>query len=312
MPLLPEVKDFLQQYQQLPTLNQLSPQDARKLAAMGYKLNPNRQVKVAEISERLLPNYPVPVALRIYTPSGTPPFPVVVYLHGGGWVLGNLEMADGTCRILCKQAQCVVVSVDYRLGPENKFPAGVEDAYAATLWASRHADQLRGNPQQLAIAGDSAGANLAAVVALMARDRGEFSLIHQLLIYPVTNYANDTPSYLEYAVGYGLTPEDMVWFWQHYLPHPEAGNSPLVSPLQAEFLGGLPPASIYTVEYDILRSEAEIYAAKLQQAGVNVFHKCYPGLIHGFLGVPILTPVTNPILLEIAENLEQALRKHHP
>ncbi|ACK72138.1 Alpha/beta hydrolase fold-3 domain protein [Gloeothece citriformis PCC 7424] len=308
MPLLPLVESYLEQLNQLPPVTQLSPEEVRTLLSMRYKLDPNHKITVGEISERLLPNYWAPINLRIYTPTGTPPFPIVVYFHGGGWVLGDLDMMDGFCRVLCKEAQCVVVSVDYRLAPEHKFPAAVEDAYAATLWVSRHVEELKGNPEKIAVAGDSAGGNLAAVVALMARDKGEFSLIHQLLIYPVTNYGFDNPSYKKYAQGYWLTPEDMIWYWQHYLPSPETGNNVLVSPLQAESLENLPPASIYTAEFDILRSEAESYADRLQQAGVPVLSKCCEGLIHGFLGVPILHPVTNPFVLEIAQNLFRALR----
>jgi acetyl esterase len=307
MPLLPEVADLLEQLKLLPLFTDLEPEDARILAAMGYRLDPNRQTIVGGISERLLPDYPHPIPLRIYTPRGNHPFPIVVYFHGGGWMLGNLETVDGICRVICQESQSVVISVDYRLAPEYKFPAAVEDAYAATLWASRHTSHLQGNSQKIVVAGDSAGANLAAVVALMARDRHEFKLSHQFLIYPVTNYGFDTPTYNQYSDGYQVRREDMIWFWHHYLTTPADGNNPLASPLKATSLNNLASASIYTAEYDILRSEAEDYGQKLQKAGVPVSIKCYPGLIHGFLGYPLLNPITKPILVEMARELYQNL-----
>lgn len=307
MPLLAEVATLVEQLKALPFLNELSPEDARLLFDMAYRLDLNRHIIVGGISERLLPDYPHPIPLRIYTPRGTPPFPVVVYFHGGGWMLGNLETTDGICRVICQESQSVVVSVDYRLAPEYKFPAAVEDAYAATFWASSHAQQLQGCSEKIAVAGDSAGANLAAVVALMARDRGEFNLIHQLLIYPVTNYGFDTPSYHQYSEGYHLRREDMIWFWHHYLSIPEDGNNPYASPLKATSLENLAPASIYTTECDVLRSEAEDYGQKLQQAGVPVHSKCYSGFIHGFLGYPILYPLTKPILVEMVREFHEKL-----
>ena len=309
MSLNPQVELLLQQLQKEPPLNELSPQQARIQAQAGYHLNPNRQINVGNIYESLLPNYQTPIPLRIYTPVGAGKFPILVYLHGGGWVIGNLEAADGTCRFLCKEANCIVVSVDYRKAPEYKFPTAIEDAYAVTVWVSRNATNFNGNPQQIAVAGDSAGGNLASVVALMARDRGTPSLVHQLLIYPVTNYNFDTPSYYEYAQNYGLTQEEMLWCWQHYLSSPTEGNNPYVSPLQANNLSNLPSANIITAECDILRSEGEAYATRLQEAGVNVTSKCYQGMIHSFLGLPQLNSLANVALSEIAAELYIALRR---
>jgi acetyl esterase len=179
----------------------------------------------------------------------------------------------------------VVVSVDYRLAPEHKFPAAAEDAYAATVWVASHAEELAADVSRIVVAGDSAGGNLAAVAALMARDRGGPRLALQLLIYPVTDAACDTPSYRENADGYLLTASAMKWFWGHYLSDPGGGADPYASPLRAADLAGLAPALILTAEFDPLRDEAEAYATRLKEAGVVVRMKRYDGMIHGFFGM---------------------------
>ena len=221
--------------------------------------------------------------VRIYTPNGKGPFPLMVFFHGSGFVVCNLDTHDGTARNLCSAGGCVVVSVDYRLAPEAKFPAGPDDCYAATKWSAEHARELNADPSRIVIAGDSAGGNLVAVVALMARDQGGPALRGQLMIYPVTDYHSPGhPSYVENAEGYGLSAAGMRWFWNHYLTSPSEADNPYVSPLRAKNLRGLPPALIITAEYDVLRDEGERYGQRLAEAGVPTKVTRYDGMHHGF------------------------------
>jgi acetyl esterase len=210
---------------------------------------------------------------------------VVVYLHGGGFVIGGLEKMDGACRYLATASGRIVVSVDYRLAPEHPFPAGLRDCLAATRWVVRHAASLGGDPNHVAIAGDSAGGALAAAVTLALRDLDGPTLEHQLLIYPVTDHAFDTPSYRENATGYGLACDDMRWYWDHYLATDLDGKHPYASPLQSRRVDDVPPASVLTCGFDVLRDEAVAYAERLREAGVSVHHHHYPDQIHGFLGL---------------------------
>ncbi len=231
------------------------------------------------------------VPARVYRPAGDGPFPVVMMFHGGGWVIGDLVTADCQSREVCNGAEAVVVSVDYRLAPEHRFPAAAEDCYAATVWAAEHAGDHGGDSTRLAVAGDSAGGNLAAVVAQMARDRGNPSqgrapaLAFQLLVYPVTDGANfDTASYRDNGEGYLLTADSMHWFWNHYAPQAEQRRSPYASPLLADDFSNLPPALVMTAEFDPLRDEGEAYARKLAAAGGKAELVRCDGLIHGFFG----------------------------
>lgn len=225
-----------------------------------------------------------PLRLRLYAPPGEGPFPLVVFFHGSGFVLCSLDTHDGICRNLCAGAGCVVVSVDYRLAPEHKFPAGLEDCLAATRWAARHAAALRADPGSLVIAGDSAGGNLAAAVALRLRDEGGPEVRGQVLIYPVTDYHTPaTGSYLENAEGFGLTREAMKWYWAHYLNDPGEARLADAAPLQASSFERLPSALIISAEYDVLRDEAEEYGRRLAAAGVPVALSRYDGMNHAFL-----------------------------
>jgi acetyl esterase len=194
-----------------------------------------------------------------------------------------LDTHDGMCRNLCAGAGCVVVSVDYRLAPENKYPAGLDDCVFATHWIAEHAGELGGSADRLAVCGDSAGGNLAAAAALRIRDEGGPSIVGQLLIYPVANYHTPgTPSYRENADSYGLTRDTMIWFWDHYLTDPSEAALPYVSPLRARDLSGLPPALVVTAEYDPLRDEGEHYAEKLRTAGTPAITSRWDGMNHGF------------------------------
>jgi acetyl esterase len=244
--------------------------------------------------------------VRVFTPEGEAPFPIVVYLHGGGWVVGTLDSYDPLCRALAAATPAVVVSVDYRLAPEHRWPAAAEDAYAATLWASRNAAALGGAQHRLAVAGDSAGGNLAAAVALGARDRGGPQVAFQLLVYPVLDVAGDTASWREFADGHYLTAAGMRWYWDHYLG-PADGLAPDASPLRAAFAGELPPALVVGAEHDILRDEGEAYAARLAGAGVDARAIRVPGMIHGFFRWRSVTPAADAALQESAAALRAAL-----
>lgn len=260
-------------------LYELPIEQARKI-----DLNPDPgPVKaVGNVEDRLIPGPDREIGVRIYTPTGEGPFPALLYYHGGGWTLGDLDTADVLCRQIANEVNCVVVSVDYRLAPENKFPAATDDAFAAYLWVCDNSTLLNVTPSVIAVSGDSAGGNLAAAVALMARDQHVQLPLFQLLLCPVTNYAFDSQSYIENAVGYGLTTETMKWFWRNYLNDVEDGNNPYASPLSASDLSGLPPALIITAEYDPLRDDGEQYAQRLHASGVSVELTRYDGMVHGF------------------------------
>ncbi len=240
--------------------------------------------EVAAVKDLEVPGPAGQIPVRVYRPSQEPDLPVLVYLHGGGFTICSIETHDVTCRELANGAGCVVVSVEYRLAPEHRFPAAPEDCYAALAWVAGHAASLGVDPARLAVGGDSAGGNLSAVVALMARERGGPRLCHQLLVYPVTDHAFDTDSYRENAQGPLLTREMMRGFWGHYLAREEDGRHPFASPLRAPELSGLPPAHVITAEYDPLRDEGEAYARRLAAAGVPVVQRRYDGMIHGFFG----------------------------
>ena len=224
---------------------------------------------IASVRERTIDGPGGPLRIRIYTPHGMGPFPLLVFFHGSGFVLCSLETHDGMRRNLCAGAGCVVASVDYRLAPEYKFPAGIDDCLHATRWVAAHAAEFGANPMRFAVAGDSAGANMAAVTALRVRDEGGPPLCGQLLLYPVTDYHTPgTPSYEKNAEGYGLTRDTMKWFWAHYLNDESESVHPHASPLRARDLTGSPPALVITAEYDPLRDEGEFYAEKLRASGV--------------------------------------------
>jgi acetyl esterase len=261
------------------------------------------EVELASVEDRTIPG---DIPVRIYTPHGEgSPGPVTVYFHGGGWALCDLDTHDRTVRKLARAADSVVVSVDYRLAPEARFPAAAEDAYAATAWA---AEEL--GPTLLAVAGDSAGGNLAAVVAQMARDRGGPAVDHQLLVYPVIDHACDTDSFRENASGYFLSEINMRWYWEQYLGPDGDGSHPYASPLRAEDLSGLPPATVVTAELDPLRDEGEAYAEALAAAGVPVAVYRAEGMFHGFFNMDELLPPAAPHTTWAQERLREAL--HDP
>jgi len=265
---------------------------------------------VARVQDRTIPGPGGDLPVRIYWPEADGPLPILVYFHGGGWVICSLDTHDGTCRQLANRAGCIVVSVDYRLAPEHRFPAAADDCYAATVWAAEHAEELGGDRARVAVGGDSAGGNLAAVVALMARDRGGPALVFQLLVYPVIDRDLDRhPSMTENASGYLLERDDMDWFWGLYLGDDADAESPYAAPARATSLAGLPPALVLTAEYDPLRDEGEAYGRRLQAEGVAATVSRYDGLVHGFFGMSALVERAADALEEAADALRRAFAR---
>jgi acetyl esterase len=284
MAINPEALKYIEQTSAArPPLNQMSLEEARRLVIAARVTNDAEPL--AQVEELSIPGPDGQLRVRIYTPLGAGPFPLLVYFHGGGWVVGAVETVDGSCRKLTNNGGCVTVSVDYRLAPEHKFPAATKDCFAALKWVALNARSIGSDAGRIAVGGESAGANLAAVAALMARDNGGPKLAGQLLVYPVLDHRFDTESYLEHAHGYVITKELMIWFWRHYLRDESDAGNPYASPLQARDLSGLPPTALFTAEYDPLRDEGAAYARRLQQTAVPVFYKCWEGLPHGFFGM---------------------------
>ncbi len=307
MPLDPQVEKLLAEMAAaaLPPINELSPAEARQQmidasAALG------KPQAVESVEDHTIRGSGGEIPVRIYRPAGER-LPVVVYFHGGGWVIGSLNTHDGYCRALANAAPAIVVSVDYRLAPEHKFPAAAEDAYDATCWASENAGAIGGRSGPLAVAGDSAGGNLAAAVALMARDRRGPAIGCQALIYPITDGDFDTPSYHNFATGYFLTRDAMIWFWEQYCAAETDRRHAYLSPLRAENLRGLPPALVITAEYDPLRDEGEAFAAQLRAAGTDVRLTRYDGMIHGFARRLNLFDQAQTALDEVADSLRRWL-----
>jgi acetyl esterase len=281
MPLHPLAQAFLDapQIAGARPFHCMSAEECRRVAADMTALAPPPQ-PVARAEDLSAQGRYGDISLRAYTPEGDGPFPILVYLHGGGFVFGDLNSADSECRAHANASGCVVVSVDYHLAPEHKFPAAAEDCYQATRWVSDNHARLRGDGRPVAVGGMSAGGNLAAVVSLMARDRGGPALTCQLLNVPVVDNRFDTESYRENAEGYALIRADSEWFWEQYMGTPEDWDSPYAAPLRAGDLSGLPPALVQTMEYDLLRDEGKAYAERLRAAGVPVTYKHYEGMLH--------------------------------
>ena len=256
--------------------------DVRDLVNRRLLSTPKRGDRVARVQDRKIPGPRGPILLRVYTPAGREPFPVIVFLHGGGWILGTLDTHDDYCRSLSNRAGAVVVSVDYRLAPEYRFPSPLDDSYAALQWSAVHAGEIGGDGARLAVAGDSAGGNLAAAAALMARDKGGPKIALQVLLYPATNDAFDTASAHQNASGFGLSRDAMIYFWGNYLGKPSDAENPYASPLRARDLRGLPRALVITAQFDPLRDDGLAYAARLHRAGVPVRCTNYLDMNHGF------------------------------
>ena len=262
---------------------------------------------IGSVEERMVAGPAGPIPVRLYRPlaGGDGPHGALVWLHGGGWTIGDLESHDPVCRALAARSGATVVAVDYRLAPEHVFPAAIDDAWAVTEWLARDGGSAGIDPARLGVGGDSAGGTLAAVVALRARAAG-LALRLQVLVYPITDCDFSTDSYDECAEGFGLTLDAMAWFWNLYAPG-DARFHPDAAPLRAESLAGVAPALVLTAEYDVLRSEGEAYAARLAAEGVAVTHTPYPGMTHGFFRMPGIADRANLALDEVAAAVRSAL-----
>jgi len=270
----------------LQPIEAMTPAEARDQMEATAQARKAEPLPVARVDERLVPGPAGHIRLRLYWPNTAGPVPAIVYYHGGGHVIGSLDTHDLVARNLCAGAEAVVASVDYRMGPEHKFPAAVEDSFAALEWVHANAKKLGADSGKIGVHGDSAGANLAAVIALMARDAGSPRLRLQSLVYPVADYGLAGDSYDKYAQGYGLlTRESMVWFRNHYLRSPKDAEDWRASPIKAPSFGGVAPAIVITAECDVLHDDGERYAEALRRAGATVEYKDYPGMIHGFFGM---------------------------
>jgi acetyl esterase len=287
MPLDPQAQKLLDQLVAMgrPPVSTLTPTEARQSLKALTAAMAGPPIALHHVEDRTIPGPGGAIPVRIYTPEGQAPFPGLVFFHGGGWVVGDLDTHDSPCRQLAQKAGCVVVSVAYRLAPEHQFPAAVDDGYAATQWVATHAAQLGMDPQRIAVGGDSAGGNLAAVIAQMARAKGGPALVLQLLVYPAVDGTLGFPSIQENGQGYLLTQDSINYYYNHYVPAGTDRKHVLLSPIYAESFIGLPPAHIMTAEFDPLRDEGEAYAAKLQAAGVPVTCTRYEGMIHAFFSL---------------------------
>lgn len=291
MPLNPIVAGMLEQMAAAggPALSDMAPAAGREMYRSMQPATGQPELHAVRDSAAAGPGGDIPV--RIYEPGPGANRPCLVYFHGGGWVIGDLDTHDGVCRKLALLADCVVIATHYRLAPEDPYPASLDDCYATVEWAAANAAALGIDASRIAVGGDSAGGNLSACVALRARDTSGPALVFQLLVYPVTNTSFDTPSYAENGEGYMLTLDSMEWFWNHYLSGPQNDRSdPMVAPMRADSLAGLPAACVITAEFDPLRDEGENYGKQLQEAGVSTHIKRYDGMIHGFYTMSDLLP----------------------
>lgn len=305
MTLDPQAKVLLDTFATLP------PIDYSTLTAQACRADHDARRPIApgdsvpHVEERDIPGPVGPMRIRIYRPELTGPFPITVFVHGGGFVVCSLDWYDNICRCLCNRAKTIVVSVDYRLAPEAKFPAAVDDVCVAVRWVHENASDLGGIASLIAVAGDSAGGNLAAVAAQQTRTEG-LSLCHQLLLYPVTDCRFDTKSYRSFGQGYMVSEEMMRWFWSQYLPDMSSAVDVRASPLRQKDLSGLPSATVITAEYDPLRDEAEAYAAALQAAGVPTDLYRWPGQLHGFMSLISVIDAADIALTTAALALQRA------
>ncbi len=309
MPIDGKVQQILDAIKALgrPPLEQQTPEETRaERAAFMAGFAPLPEYAAVQVEERRISSAGREMAVRVYRPAGRQErLPVMVFFHGGGWVVGTLDTHDPYCRALAAEAEMMVISVDYRLAPEHKFPAAVEDSVAAAEWVLAHAVELGGDAARVFVGGDSAGGTLAAVVALVLRDKGAAALAGQMLLYPVAGYYDPpTDSYIENAEGCGLTRNGMIWFWNHYLKEPDEAKDFRAAPLMAASLRRLPRAFVVTAEYDVLRDEGQAYARRLKEAGVAVTEVFGEGMNHGYAASPNEFPVlpqAKELLRRVAE-----------
>lgn len=290
MPVDPQLQQLLNMINQfpMPPFETISPSDYRGMEKMMTLPFATNKTELFEVKDQTIPLKDRDIAIRIYRPTAEQgPRPALVFYHGGGWVVGSLDSHDELCRQLAHESSCTVISIDYRLAPEYKFPTAVWDAYDALVYLTEHAAEFEIDPMQIAVGGDSAGGNLATVACIIANQKGGVPAIqYQLLYYPSVGNEKETDSYRENQTGYLLTAEMMEWFRKHYFNTDEESQHVYAAPLLYEDLSGLPPAMIITAEYDPLRDGGAAYAKKLQEQGVAVEYMCYEGMIHGFMSMP--------------------------
>jgi acetyl esterase len=290
-----------------PRFIELSPAEAREWFD---KLRRPFEVPIGQITDRAIPSPAGDIPVRLYTPVDTAPgaeFPVLVYFHGGGWVVGSIDSHDPVCRSLANASGCKIISVDYRLAPEHPWPAAPDDCFAAVQWVAANATALGVDARRLAVGGDSAGGNLSAAVTRRSRTARGPHIAFQLLIYPALDASMGLPSMTQNATGYFLEKPGMEWFYGHYIPDHADVMNPDISPLHADDLSGLPPAYVVTAEYDPLRDEGRLYAEKLKAAGVPVEYVNYPSMIHGFFGFQAGVDASRDAVKQAGQALAKAL-----
>lgn len=308
MPLHPQVQVFLDQNKGLPELHELPLAEGRRMLAAMNALAGEPE-PVAAVQDRVVPGPDGTVPVRVYRPSQEPALPVIVFFHGGGFTMGDLESHDSLCRALANRSGCLLVAVDYRLAPEHRFPAGIDDSYAVTQWVHDHATELGANPDRLAVGGDSGGATFAATVCLMARERGGPPIALQFLINPGgMDYDYTRPSCAANAEGCFITMADIYWIESQYFAAPtDKERDWRAVPGAAPDLSGLPPAIVLTAEYDPVRDQGRAYVERLRDAGVPVKHRDYPGVTHGWVNMFGIIDPGREALDEIGAAIRAAL-----
>lgn len=293
----------------VPPLEEMTAHDAKLAYEERAQKLCLKGVSIGKIEDRKITGVHGEIPIRIYHPEcGGTSLPVLVYYHGGGWVVGSCDSHDGLCRQICNQGSFIVVSIDYRMGPDTKFPAAIDDAIASYEWVLGNAESFRADRTRVAVGGDSAGGNLAAVVCLNAKANNTALPQFQWLIYPATNMAMDTQSHSDFSEGYFLTKSLMVWFQEHYLNSPDDVKDWRASPLIAKDLSDLPAALVQTAGFDPLKDEGKAYADRLEAAGVKVSYTDYPGMIHGFINLGGVIDAAHTAIEEGIDALQKAFR----
>ena len=308
MPLDPQAEALLKSMEEsdAPPFNACTPEEARIMYDQGSELVRGEPPIPHAIETLEIPGKDGLIKSWVYKPDEGKDLPVLVFFHGGGFVIGSLKSHDTVCRSLCVEAHCIVVAVDYRLAPENKYPAALDDAWAATQWIASHANSLGGDPYRLAVGGDSAGGCLAAAVTLLAKESGALKICKQLLIYPCTDMTRKFESHKTFAEGYRLTSDLIEWFYGHYFLKQDDLEDWKASPLYSTEFADLPAAFIISAGFDPLQDEAKAYAKKLSEAGVQTKHSHYAGMLHGFITMPGIMDKAKEALSECASELRRS------
>ncbi|HTP77385.1 MAG TPA: alpha/beta hydrolase [Rhizomicrobium sp.] len=312
MPLDPIVKGFLDQMAAAggPKMSEVGPAVARETFVAMMQLVGPKDVPVGKTENLTVPGPGGPVPIRVYTPvaAGRDPMPALIYYHGGGWVIGNIDTHDGLCRMMANEGGFRVISVDYRLGPEHKYPAAIDDSFAALSWVSANAASIGVDANRIAVGGDSAGGALAAEVAQLAKAKGGIDVACQMLLFPVTHIGAKTKSLSDFQAGYFLEKETLDWFYDCYLPANADKNDPKISPLLAKDVSGLPPAYVMLGGFDPLHDEGLQYADKLRAAGVKVTLADYESLVHCFIYMQSFLPQAHEALTAASRAVAEMLK----